>query len=89
MPFYERPYRGDDIDPYTYDGHMSIEDYELMQKLMEQDQERREPVSEVFSILLHNRQLYEQKDECTGKAAPLSAGGQTAAKTVSKEKIYG
>ena len=42
---------------------MSIEDYELMQKLMEQDKERREPVSEVFSILLHNRQLYEQGKE--------------------------
>ncbi len=63
LPFYERPYRGDDIDPYTYDGHMSIEDYELMQKLIEQDRERREPVSEVFSILLHNRQLYEQGKE--------------------------
>ena len=63
LPFYERPYRGDDIDPYTYDGHMSIEDYELMQKLMEQDRERREPVNEVFSILLHNRQLYEQGKE--------------------------
>ena len=55
LPFYERPYRGDDIDPYTYDGHMSIEDYESMQKLMEQDQERREPVSEVFSIMIDNR----------------------------------
>ena len=63
LPFYERPYRGDDIDPYTYDGHMSMEDYELMQKLMEQDRERREPVNEVFSILLHNRQLYEQGKE--------------------------
>ena len=68
LPFYERPYREGDIDPYTYDpytydGHMSMEDYELMQKLMEQDQERREPVSEVFSILLHNRQLYEQGKE--------------------------
>lgn len=40
LPFYERPYRGNDIDPYSYDGHMSIEDYELMQKLMEQDRER-------------------------------------------------
>lgn len=40
LPFYERPYRGDDIDPYTYDGHMSIEDYELMHKLMEQDREQ-------------------------------------------------
>ena len=55
LPFYERTYRGDDIDPYTYDGHMSIEDYELMQKLMEQDRERREPVSEVFSIMIDNR----------------------------------
>ena len=55
LPFYERPYRGDDIDPYTYDGHMSMEDYELMQKLMEQDRERREPVSEVFSIMIDNR----------------------------------
>ena len=63
LPFYERPYRGDDIDPYTYDGHMSIEDYELMQKLMEQDRERSEPMSEVFSILLHNRQRYEQGKE--------------------------
>ena len=63
LPFYERPYRGDDIDPYTYDGHMSIEDYHLMQKLMEQDRERSEPMSEVFSILLHNRQRYEQGKE--------------------------
>lgn len=63
LPFYERPYRGDDIDPYTYDGHMSIEDYHLMQKLMEQDRERSEPMSEVFSILLHNRQRYEQGNE--------------------------
>ena len=43
LPFYERPYRGDDIDPYTYDGHMSVEDYELMQKLMEQDREQERP----------------------------------------------
>ena len=43
LPFDERPYRGDDIDPYTYDGHMSMEDYELMQKLMEQDREKDQP----------------------------------------------
>ena len=30
-----------------------------------------------------------EKSDCTGKAAPLSAGRQTAAKTVSQEKIYG
>ena len=60
LPFYERPYNGEDIDPYVYDGNMSIEDYELMQRLMEQDNERSDRVNEVFSIQLHNRQLYEQ-----------------------------
>ena len=60
LPFYERPYNGADIDPYVYDGNMSIEDYELMHRLMEQDTERSERVNEVFSIQLHNRQLYEQ-----------------------------
>lgn len=60
LPFYERPYNGADIAPYVYDGNMSIEDYELMHRLMEQDNERSERVNEVFSIQLHNRQLYEQ-----------------------------
>ena len=59
-PLYERPYNGEDIDPYVYDGNMSVEDYELMHRLMEQDKERSERVNEVFSIQLHNRQLYEQ-----------------------------
>ena len=30
-----------------------------------------------------------EKSKHTGKAAPLSAGRQTATKTVSQEKIYG
>lgn len=60
LPFYERPYNGEDIDPYVYDGNMSVEDYELMHRLMEQDKERSERVNEVFSIQLHNHQLYEQ-----------------------------
>lgn len=60
LPFYERPYNGEDIDPYVYDGNMSVEDYELMHRLMEQDKERNERVNEVFSIQLHNHQLYEQ-----------------------------
>lgn len=33
LPFYERPYNGEDIGPYVYDGNMSIEDYELMHRL--------------------------------------------------------
>ena len=60
LPFYERPYNGEDIDPYVYDGNMSVEDYELMHRLMEQDNERSDRVNEVFPIQLHNRQLYEQ-----------------------------
>lgn len=28
LPFYERPYNGEDIDPYVYDGNMSVEDYQ-------------------------------------------------------------
>ena len=58
--FYERPYNGEDIAPYVYDGNMSVEDYELMHRLMEQNKERSERVNEVFSIQLHNHQLYEQ-----------------------------
>ena len=60
LPFYERPYNGEDINPYVYDGNMSVEDYELMHRLMEQDKERSERVNEVFSIQLNNRQLNEQ-----------------------------
>ena len=30
-----------------------------------------------------------KKSECTGKTAQLSAGRQTAAETISQEKIYG
>ena len=60
LPFYEKPYNGEEIDPYVYDGHMSIEDYELMHRLMEQDKERSDRVNEVFSIQVHNHQLFEQ-----------------------------
>ena len=60
LPFYERPYNGEDIDPYVYDGNMSVEDYELMHRLMKQNKERSERVNKVFSIQLHNRQLNEQ-----------------------------
>ena len=31
----------------------------------------------------------DEKSKCTGKTAPLSAGRQTAAETVSQEEIYG
>ena len=57
LPFYERPYNGEEIDPYIYDGYMSIEDYELMhQKIV---QERSEHLAEQFSILIDNRSRFE------------------------------
>ena len=37
LPFHEKPYDGEDIDPYVYDGHMSIEDYDLMHKMITQE----------------------------------------------------
>lgn len=60
LPFYEKPYNGKDLDPYVYDGNMSVEDYELMHRLMKQNRERSDRVNEVFSIQVHNRQFLEQ-----------------------------
>ena len=37
LPFHEKPYDGEDIDPYVYDGHMSMEDYDIMHKMIAQE----------------------------------------------------
>ena len=58
LPFSEKPYRdGEDFNPYVFDGSMSIEDFELMHRIMEQ--ERREKMSEQFSILIDSRTRFE------------------------------
>ena len=58
LPFSEKPYRDDeDFDPYIFDGSMSIEDYELMHRLM--NEERSGRMSEQFSILIDSRTRYE------------------------------
>ncbi len=57
LPFYEKPYNGEEIDPYIYDGYMSIEDYELMHQKIEQ--ERSEHLAEQFSILIDSRSRFE------------------------------
>lgn len=46
LPFSEKPYRDGDFDPYTFDGSMSVEDYELMHRMM--NEERSDRVNEVF-----------------------------------------
>lgn len=58
LPFSEKPYRdGEDFNPYVFDGSMGIEDFELMHRMMEQ--ERREKMSEQFSILIDSRTRFE------------------------------
>lgn len=42
LPFSEKPYRdGEDFDPYVFDGSMSIEDYELMYRMIEKERSER------------------------------------------------
>ncbi len=58
LPFSERPYRGDeDFDPYVFDGSMSIEDYELMHRMIAQERSGR--MSEPFSVLIDSRSRFE------------------------------
>ena len=57
LPFYEKPYNGEEIDPYIYDGYMSIEDYELMHQKIAQ--ERSKHLAEQFSILIDSRSRFE------------------------------
>ena len=55
LPFSEKPFRdGEDFDPYVFDGSMSVEDYELMQRMIEKERSERmdEPIlSGYFSNL--------------------------------------
>ena len=47
LPFSEKPFRdGEEFDPYVYDGSMSVEDYELMQRMIENERSERmdEPI---------------------------------------------
>ena len=47
LPFSEKPFRdGEDFDTYVYDGSMSVEDYELMQRMIEKERSERmdEPI---------------------------------------------
>lgn len=56
LPFSEKPYRdGEDFDPYIYDGSMSIEDYDLMHRMIEKERSKR--MNKAFEILIdsHSR----------------------------------
>ena len=58
IPFSEKPYRdGEDFNPYVFDGSMSIEDFELMHRMIEK--ERSEQMAEpILSGYLSNLGKY-------------------------------
>ena len=59
LPFSEKPYRdGEEFDPYVFDGSMSIEDYELMHRLMNEERSRQQ-MNEQFSVLIDSRSRFE------------------------------
>ena len=58
LPFSEKPYRDDeDFNPYVFDGSMSVEDFELMHRMMNKERSKR--MSETFSILIDSRSRFE------------------------------
>lgn len=58
LSFSEKPYRGEDFNPYIYDGSMSIEDYELMHRLIEQERSERMAEKPIISGYLSNLGKY-------------------------------
>ncbi len=62
LPFSEKPYRdGEEFDPYVFDGSMSIEDYELMHRLMNEERSRQQ-MNEQFSVLIDSRSRFETEE---------------------------
>ena len=50
LPFSEKPYRdGEDFNPYVFDGSMSIEDFELMHRMIENQ------ITPVFFFIVDGR----------------------------------
>ena len=77
LPFSEKPYRdGEDFNPYVFDGSMSIEDFELMHRMM--NEERSKQMSETFSILIDSRTRFE-----TGKP-----GGEWLSMPTTTEQLH-
>ena len=77
LPFSEKPYRdGEDFNPYVFDGSMSIEDFELMHRMM--NEERSKQMSKTFSILIDSRTRFE-----TGKP-----GGEWLSMPTTTEQLH-
>lgn len=69
LPFSEKSYRGEDFDPYTYDGSMSIEDYALMHRLIEQEKDKK---TSVLQKLGEKQKLIDEHLQSTSKKRELS-----------------
>ena len=59
LPFSEKPFRdGEDFDPYVYDGSMSMEDYEIMQRMIEKERRSERMDEPILSGYLSNLGAY-------------------------------
>ena len=59
LPFSEKPFRdGEDFNPYVYDGSMSMEDYELMHRMIENERRSERMDEPILSGYLSNLGAY-------------------------------
>ena len=75
LPFSERPFRdGEDFDPYVFDGSMSIEDYNLMQSMIEKERSERMDEPILSGYLSNLRKYTEGRPAGEWVTFPTTAG---------------
>ena len=75
LPFSERPFRdGEDFDPYVFDGSMSIEDYNLMQSMIEKERSERMDEPILSGYLSNLRKYTEGRPAGEWATFPTTAG---------------
>ena len=75
LPFSEKPFRdGEDFDPYVYDGSMSMEDYNLMQSMIEKERSERMDEPILSGYLSNLRKYTEGRPAGEWVTFPTTAG---------------
>ena len=75
LPFSGRPFRdGEDFDPYVFDGSMSIEDYNLMQSMIEKERSERMDEPILSGYLSNLRKYTEGRPAGEWVTFPTTAG---------------
>ena len=75
LPFSEKPYRdGEYFDPYVFDGSMSIEDYELMHRMIEKERSERMDEPILSGYLSNLRKYTEGRPAGEWVTFPTTAG---------------